>query len=947
MKLFIKLRNKYFTALMSLVLLVMASIGLFNLSGTIRDVEASMISFDNEKSITITNGSFGSFTSQSSYPHKLNSFTTSGNNTASMKTGVINVNSNTYSKNYKDYNLNEYENPGDVGTKDDYILMINTNEDSNYTYTSSEFTLPANGYYYVTVSAKTMGDSSLASVFLMKDNQVFEDCIISNITTKAWTNYTFFVATNSYESVNLKFGMQIGNQSTPASGCVLFDELHAGQISAEQFANCLQTFPQSTFKMAEFRMPNAYKTYNLDGNTLEFYKDVNGEILPNIVSENYFATNTSGMGEKTVDIDNGIVNISTTNTYVTYKGKEEELQPNTTYRFSISAKVSKISAGSAFVRLDEIIDEEEIYNDFMQSTAPDKTAKSSSLTISGVTTNLIDNDYEEYVIYVNTGALSSSKVQFSFGLGSETTNASGIASFKQFAIERVPYSAYSSATSGSKIGKIDISERISLASSEFSNYTFDKMQSTSFDGVPYPAVPTSWTRSSDNTGVQLSGVVNLSQFNRVMDKYSNTINPMATPASLTSSLNNNVLMIYNGTEASQSYTSTNKSLSANKSYKVTTFVNTHMWNKDANGVTVLAKTNNIVLGKVENIKTSGAWQKVEFVITTPANSVDLTLELALGYGNKLSSGYAFFDNILVEEASEDGVFSNRFGEFEVANNGSKTIDLTNIMLSSTQTREYNTPILFTGKNNSETTINAGIVDLTSDLNVVADSKKEALRALSGDNTKVLGISTALDVDGYYQYTSVLNYNFESNKYYKLSFELFTDGIAQEDKEEKYDNGRLAQGVNIQLTGLENATFKYITSDGAWTNYEFYVGVNATTSSSLIFSLGSEFTGCYGRAFIGNIELSEVDKDVFNLAVVNENVLKIDTVEQTEEETETSETSGTNFNWAYIPTIATFLAIIVAVVGIFVRRNIKFKKRVGNKKAVYDRDITVMQNKYRR
>ena len=88
----------------------------------------------------------------------------------------------------------------------------------------------------------------------------------------------------------------------------------------------------------------------------------------------------------------------------------------------------------------------------------------------------------------------------------------------------------------------------------------------------------------------------------------------------------------------------------------------------------------------------------------------MSLELALGYGNKLSSGYAFFDNILVEEADNKDDFSNRFGEYVVA--GSSDIDLTDSFLTLT-TKDYSTPLLYTGENATEYTVNAGIVDLTN------------------------------------------------------------------------------------------------------------------------------------------------------------------------------------------------------------------------------------------
>ena len=945
MKLFIKLRNKYFTTFAALVLLLLASFGLFN-ANTIQTIDASMIKFDNEKTITITNGSFSSFSSSSQYPYTPSNYTVSGNSTPEMKTGAININKADFEKNYKKYGLSEYDRPEKIG-EDNYVLMINADKTSNYAYTSSEFTLPANGHYYVTVSAMTIGDSATASVFLTQDDKVYNNCVIDKISSGEWTNYTFFVSTNPYESVTLKFGMQIGSRvnNNGASGCVLFDELHAGQISKDRLNECLATFPEGSFKSVELRSPNAYKAYNFDNEIVDYSTSSAGVVT----NANYFAVSDSGANQKNFDIRNNSITITTEDSYLLYKGQEEELMSNSTYRFSIMVKASKIDSGSAFVKVDEILDESEDFEDFMESTPADKTPKSSNLTISNKTSNTITDGYQEYVVYVRTGSEKSSKVQFSFGLGSETANATGDVTFKSFLIERVPYSAFSSASSDGQVGKIDISERLTLPSSEYANYSFDKMQSESFDGVPYPATPVDWTKSAKGEGVQLSGVVNLQSFDAVMNKYSDKINTIATPAVL-DKLSNNVLMIYNGAMSAQSYTSSVKTLTANKAYKITTFVNTHMWDSDSNGVTVIAKTGSNVLAVAEDIKTAGKWQRVTFEITVPSNSIDLTIELALGNGNKLSSGYAFFDKILVEEAETVNDFRNNFDEYEVANNGKVELDLTNPMLTSTTTRDFNIPTLYTGENKGGTNVNAGIVDLVeNDLkSVIAADKMDALRDLEGDNRKVLAISTVLNQDAKYTYTSVLKYNFESSKYYKFTFDLFTDGITQEDKEKKYDNDILAEGVNIELTGLENSKFSYVKSEGEWTTYEIYIGLSSSATSNLVFSMGSEFTGCYGKAFLGNITVTEVEQSDFDSVATNSTILKVDTVIQAEEDsTTTQDTQSNGFSWVYIPTIATFLAIIVAVVGIFVRKNMKFKKHVGKKKVEYDRDITVLQNKYRR
>lgn len=957
MKLFIKLRNKYFTALATLVLLVLASIGLFNLC-TPQMVEASMIKFDNESAVTITNGSFTSFSSSASYPYTLSNFTTSGNKTPEMKTGAINISDKDYAKYYKNYGLSEYENPKGVGS-DNYVLMINADKTSNYTYTSKEFTLSKNGCYYVTVSAKTIGDSSIASVFLTQDGLIFEDCLIESISSTTWSNYTFFVTTNSYTDVKLKFNMQIGNQSTGASGCVLFDELHAGQISEETRDDAITTLDNNSYKVVDFSIPNAYKEYKFDNQIVEYTRNDKGEIVYDIdgnpvlatSNENYFSDVTSGAGEKSFEISNNTISLNVKDTYIKYKGQEEILDPNSIYRFSIWANASEISSGSAFVQLDEIIDESEEYDDFMDSENVDMTPKSSSLMITSVTDNNVTNGYVEYVIYVRTGALNTSKVQFSFGVGDEDENSTAKVSFKQYLIERVPYSAYGAVSTSATVGTIDISSRLTLNSDEYSNYTFDQMQSDSFDGIPYPANPSSWTKSSDGKGELLSGVVNLSAFDKVMKKYS-YINTMSTPSVLNNNLNNNVLMIYNGTNATHSYTSASKTLEAKHYYKITVFVNTYISGNSDNGVTIVAKADNHILGMATDINTHGAWQRVVLYVNTPANSVDLSLELALGYGKDLSSGYAFFDNILIEKSETEGDFSNRFNQYEISENGQLTLDLNNPMLTTTTGKEYGTSALYSGANKGNTTINAGVVDLNSDLTMIASTKREALRDLKSTNKSVLAIVTALQKDGYYKYTSIVDYSFESGKYYKISFDLFTDGIGQEEKENKdsmYDNGVLAQGVNIELTNLENAKFSYITSDGKWTHYDVYVGIDSEIISNLEFSLGSEATGCYGRAFLGNIELAEVEEAEFTESSNSATVLKVDTIKTPEEEEtpEITSNNGNGFSWVYIPTIATFLAIIVAVVGVFVRRNIKFKKHVKVGRAEYDRDVTVMQNKYRR
>lgn len=945
MSLLHKLRNKYFATILCLLMLVLAGFGILKLN-TPAVVEA--VSFDNENSLTITNGSFTSYSSKTDYPYTPSDFTTRGSyNASSTKTGAIKVDEDAFNQNYtaygftEEYGLDDAENPGKIGT-DSSILMINTTTNSNLAYISSEFTLSANSTYYISVSAKTLGSNSLASVYLLKEGMVYGDCKIENIQNSNWSSYTFFVTTNSYEEVKLQFGMQIGNLTSGTSGCVLFDELHAGKISKDTMSTYMASTNENHYRYADIEAKNGYKSYGFDGELVVYENDGSGNFTATTQSKNYFTVKQGG-DDKQYTINSGVVTISANNGYINFEGEEETFAPNNTYRFSIKAKVSEaIGTGSANVKLNEILADKDTYEDFKESSNTTLTAKESKLTISSVTTNKVEDGFTEYVIFVHTSEDLDSKVKFSFGLGNSEAFATGEISFKDFKIERVPYSAFSSASTGDAVAKMDIADRISIDSEKFfSNGTFDKMQSNSIDGVPYPATPTDWTASSEAENSQLSGVVNLSKLNLVNNKYSDVLNGnIYASSSCTSSTNNNVLMIYNGNKATKSYTSATKTLSANKYYRIRTYVYTDLLDADSSA-TVMLKSGDSVIGRVANINTNAQWKQVEFYVHTAGTSTEIALELALGYSTNRASGYVFFDHIEIASADTEYVYENTLA---------KNIDLNNPMLEGDFANGYIQPALFKGENLSSKNVNSGLIDLTNDLKlkeITSDaSMLEQLK--KGGRTTALLIKSVLGEDVYYKYTSSIAYNFESGSYYKLSFALFTNNLAQEEKEENTDNGKLAQGANISLTGLENASFTYEQSNGKWTVYEFYIGVDSAVTSSLVYSLGSEFTGCSGIALLADIKLEKVTETDFNDATSSATCLKVDTIETAEEDDSEEESeSGNNFSWAYIPTIATFVALVVAIVGIFIKKNVKFKKRYKGDKVAYDRNETVLRNKFRR
>ncbi len=938
MNLLHKLRNKCLLLITALALIVGASFGLLGLVNSPSSAYASMIKFDKETTVSISNGSFNSFSESSRYPYTVKDYTTIGNKPTSMITGAINISDSVYKDNYEKYGLHEYRNPKGTGT-DNYVLMINNakqegkENSSNYGYVSKEFTLKSNGYYYVTVSVNTMGTEGVASLYLLQDDQVFENYRIENITTNsAWVNYTFFVSNKSDKDLVLNFAMRMGSIASKTTGCVLFDELHAGAISKETLTNALNTFDSKTYVYNEFYNNTLVKNVEFDTDT------------------EYFTIEGTGYTDDSLNRKDVI--LTTNDEYVLYKGEEEDLLPNATYKFSINAKISEaLKSGSAFVKLTEILPETDDYEDFMEDSTTERTAKTSNLTMSSVTSGTLTDGYVQYSIFVRTDSRDSSKVQFSFGLGNGG-NATGSVSFKSFQIERVPYSVYSSASTGSYVAKMDITESLTLSGDEYSNYTFDKMESESYSTVQYPAKPTSWSKIAEDEDKQTSGVINLAEFDAVKAEYDI---PANYPAGYIKATNNNVLMIYNNAKSTTSYTSSSKSLSANKWYKITVPVTTQQVSTGASVVAKLTSGDNTIsIAKVANIDTNSNWQKVELYIHTATTSCEVSVELVLN-----DTGVVFFDNITLDSADSkealiDTIDLDVYTQDYTNKINLSEVDLTNPFITSTSSKDFNAPILFNGESISGGNVNAGIVNLDSETlhNIINKDKIEELTSLAG-NRSVIAISSTLNQDVYYQFSNLIAYSFDSissEKYYKLSFDLFTYDIGQENKEteEKYDNNVLAEGVNISLTGLENATFKYLNTNGKWQNYEFYIGLNEATTSNLTFSLGSEHTGCYGKAFLGNITLTEVGKTTFDSVSTAGNILKVDTIIKTNDDTTNNDKDGpgTNFSWAYIPTILTFVAIVVAVIAIFLRRNVKIKKHVKGGKPEYDRE-SVMINKFRR
>ena len=149
MNLLLKHCKKIILTSLVFALLFIANISLIS---AFKDINRGVVAaeFSNSDSITISNGSFTSTDSSNGYPYKANNLTYSENiSTSHVTHGVINLNENTYSNNYKSYDLGKDDNPEKFDDSiDSYCLMINSLKGKNSCgYTTSSFNLDKNGHF--------------------------------------------------------------------------------------------------------------------------------------------------------------------------------------------------------------------------------------------------------------------------------------------------------------------------------------------------------------------------------------------------------------------------------------------------------------------------------------------------------------------------------------------------------------------------------------------------------------------------------------------------------------------------------------------------------------------------------------------------------------------------------------------------------------------------------
>lgn len=371
-----------------------------------------------------------------------------------------------------------------------------------------------------------------------------------------------------------------------------------------------------------------------------------------------------------------------------------------------------------------------------------------------------------------------------------------------------------------------------------------------------------------------------------------------------------ILMIHNMTATAYKYTSSSHTIAKDSYYKLSVDVKTLL---DDDNTDDLAGAYIYIGGSAyaawEAIDTKGEWVTYTFYIEgSELADGSITVTLALGMGNKesghMTKGYAFFDNVYLQNLSDVDEDDENAKEFTsedynkvtvsdtVAKYTMKTADGEFDYASSTTSvpytsSKYTTVAGFGSGDNASTSstyVSKGILDTDTILsNKTSLSALESLLADQGSSLEQLtvpevSVGTRMLFMQNKQATAFgmrpsVGMNFASNSYYKVSVwanTYLTSGTA---------SVRLTNGSNDDSN---NYTIDGVSTSGTWTQYTFYVASNQFRSSELYLEFWLGYGGAndtdthaVGAAFFDHITLEKVAESDYSSASDSATVKKID------------------------------------------------------------------------
>lgn len=410
----------------------------------------------------------------------------------------------------------------------------------------------------------------------------------------------------------------------------------------------------------------------------------------------------------------------------------------------------------------------------------------------------------------------------------------------------------------------------------------------------FPKTPGSWTASAGSTTsgnetdtdekALVSGVIDTEQ--SVYDKNKKTWGRLKNPGKAPNTNDNNILMIYNKVDNSYKYTSSNFTLEANKYYQIDISIKT----AELIGWGAYIKIGGDAFVEFPEINTNNEWLTYSAMIKT-SNTASNSLNVVLSNGkdgkkdNKLSNGYAFFDNIVVTEVVNDKDGLTKEEKYKNFKNESETDvtkgvnDLTygdTSFINVSGSKNPFTARKWTGVSSSgddgETAptgsdyMERGIVDIT--LGDIPTAATDLPKLDINKDNKVLMISNKQKTAYAYRSDNKIKIESGDNKYYKITVNILT-------KVEDTTKGAYLMIKSTTDKAESIQTISNINTNGQWEQRSIIVKADKKRSKEIYLQLGlgtggkgDTLNNVEGSAFFDEISIQEVNADNLTTDEIN-------------------------------------------------------------------------------
>ena len=431
----------------------------------------------------------------------------------------------------------------------------------------------------------------------------------------------------------------------------------------------------------------------------------------------------------------------------------------------------------------------------------------------------------------------------------------------------------------------------------------------------------------NQTDTFASGIINTNS--SVFDSYNLPFaNPGLTPNQSHSDLatqTNNVLAIYQNAYSYQGYKTNSATLTSGSFYKVSVYVKTQVYSTLNNGIDNVnggvrwALTyNDIVISEFNNVVANGEWVTLSTYVRTGIEDMSITATLSLGNENVKCVGSAFFDDMMIESATETE-FNNA-----TKSNFVQVVDMQKdgFNLISANKNGYG---LYESKNWTTTQTSnecvSGVLDTTnisSGYGIISPELPE-----SSSSTNVLYINNKVDLAT--NFTNSFPAKLSSGSYYKISVWAKTSGVSQSESnatfEDEDEENLVPYGVNISINNVEEKFTALTNTD--WKQYIFYVNSDTDIDLKLNLGLGSENALASGYAYFSDVKVESMEEASFTSATaayengeLPENI-KIVKTAITETTDDNPIDTSNNFDWSTfaitLSTLITGVALVIAIV----------------------------------